>query len=98
MARAYRMILESDSKVDVFNVGCDVNIKLSKVLEYIISLSNEEIEVVKDPLRLRPIDNTIVGCDNTLLRTVTGWKPRFTIFETLNEMYNWYLENNVGEG
>ena len=87
MVRAYRMILESTTAAKVFNVGNGTCCSLDELLNYIISLASEKIEVVVSPEKLRPVDNPVIWCDNSLLRSETGWSPRYTIYDTINAMF-----------
>ncbi|MBU5430220.1 SDR family NAD(P)-dependent oxidoreductase [Kineothrix sp. MSJ-39] len=88
MAKAYRMILESESKEMIFNVGSGYIYRLSDILNYIISLSNQTINVEIDPTKLRPIDNPVIWCDNSKIRKEIGWEPQYTVYDAINEMFN----------
>lgn len=87
MASAYRMILESDTRRTVFNVGSGVSRSLEEVLKYILSLVDGKAEAVVSREKFRPADNPVIWCDNSLLRSETGWEPKYTVFETLREMF-----------
>ena len=87
MVRAYRMILESNTTKTVFNVGSGVCHSLAEILDSIISLTSQNIEVVISPDKLRPADNPVIWCDNSLLRRETGWQPKYTIYDTLRAMF-----------
>lgn len=91
IVRAYRMIVEKADCTRVYNVGSGKAYSLEEMLEYIISLSSQEITVEIDPKRFRPVDTPIVCCDNHLIEKELGWKPEFSIFDTLEGMYRFYL-------
>ena len=93
VARAYRMILESDDDRVIFNVGSGEAHGLDEMLEYIVSLCSVDVKIVVDEERYRPIDTPIVQCDNSLIREKLGWAPEYSIFDTLKEMYEYYLKN-----
>ena len=63
------------------------------MLNYIVSLCTNDVKVVVDQERFRPIDTPIVLCDNSLIREKLGWEPEYTIFDTLKEMFEYYLKN-----
>lgn len=90
IVRAYRMILESDNCRKVYNVGSGKAYSLEKILEYIISLSTQKIMVEVDPQRFRPIDTPMVCCDYHRIEKELGWKPEYSIFDTLKEMFEYY--------
>ena len=87
MVTAYRMILESETQERVFNVGSSNCYSLEDLLQYIISLTPQNIEVIVSNDKLRPIDNPVIWCDNTLIRKETGWEPKYTVFDAINAMF-----------
>lgn len=92
VARAYRMIIESDSYDKIFNVGTGKAYSIREMLNYIISLSSWEIKVEMDLARFRPADNPFICCDYSNIKKTLGWEPEFSIFETIREMYEFYLK------
>lgn len=93
VARAYRMILESDDDRVIFNVGSGEAHGLDEMLEYIVSLCSVDVKIVVDEDRYRPVDTPVVQCDNSLIKEKLGWTPEYSIFDTLKEMYEYYLKN-----
>ena len=90
MVRAYRLLLESDTRKTVFNVGSGNCYSLEDLLRYVISLTprSKDIELVVSEEKLRPVDNPVIWCDNALLRKETGWGPEHTVFDAINEMFS----------
>lgn len=93
VVRAYRMIVEQDNCETIYNVGSGKCYKIEELLDFLISLSNQEIEVQIDPERFRPVDTPRICCDNTKIREELGWELQYSIFDTLKEMYETYLAN-----
>ena len=91
IVRAYRMIIESDESDTIYNVGSGQAYGLDELLNYIVSLSPLKIEVQVDPERVRPIDTPLICCDHSLITERLGWKPEYTIFDTLKSMYEAFL-------
>lgn len=87
MVSAYRMILESSTQQTVFNVGSGICYSLDDILNYIISRSDQKIEVQVDSNKLRLLDNPIIWCDNTLIKDEIGWKPEYTVFDAIDAMF-----------
>ena len=92
IVRAYRLVVESEDNDIVFNIGSGQAHSLKKLLDYIISLATVEIKVEVDPERFRPIDNPCICCDNSFIRQELGWKPVYTVFDALNELYHHYRD------
>ena len=92
IVRAYRMIVESDDCETIYNVGFGTAYRLDEILNYIVGLSSQEIKVEVDPERFRPSDQPIICCDHSLITEELGWKPEYTVFDALKEMYDDYLK------
>lgn len=91
VVRAYRMIIESDDCTKVFNVGSGKAYSLRAILEYITSLSTQEIKVEIDSERFRPVDTPRICCDNSYIKAELGWEPKFSVFDAIKEMYEYYV-------
>jgi GDP-4-dehydro-6-deoxy-D-mannose reductase len=81
IVRAYRMIVESDDCTKVFNVGSGKAYSLREILDYIISLSSQQIEIEVDQERFRPVDTPRICCDYSLIKAELGWEPEFSILK-----------------
>ena len=91
IVRAYRMIVESDSCEQIYNVGFGNAYSLEEMLKYVIGLSGQKIEIEVDVNRIRPTDQAVICCDHSLLTKELGWKPEYTVFDALKEIYEGYI-------
>lgn len=91
IVRAYRMIVESEDCDIIYNVGSGKTHRLDEILNYIIGLCNQDITIEIDQNRFRPSDQLIICCDHSLITEKLGWKPEYTVFDALKEMYRHYL-------
>lgn len=89
VVRVYRQLLEQEHEQVVFNVGSGKAHKIEDLLKYITSLSSQNIEIIPDPERIRPIENPYICCDNTKIQKYWGG---ISIEETIQEMLKWYIE------
>lgn len=92
VVRAYRLILEKGSSGAVYNVGSGRAVRLSELLEYIVSLSEQPIDVCVDEELFRPADNPVICCDNRLIRSQLGWEPEYSIYDAVRQMFHAYTE------
>lgn len=92
MVRAYRMILESNTTHKVFNVGSGFSHSLSELLDYIVSLASQKIEIVISAEKFRPSDNPVIWCDNSLLKSETGWAAKYTVYDAIRSMFDTMTE------
>lgn len=91
VVRAYRMILESEECSKVYNVGSGEAHGLKDLLEYLISLSSQKIEIQVSKELFRPADTPRICCDRRYIENELGWKPQYSIFDTLRDMYEHFL-------
>ena len=91
IVRAYRMILESEDDTQIYNIGSGKAYGLGELLDYIIALSRQKITVEIEPSRVRPTDTPVICCDYSKIEKELGWKPEYTVFDALDELYKSYL-------
>lgn len=92
IVRAYRMVLESDDCSVIYNIGTGNSVLLKELLDYIVSLSKQPITVEVDPSLIRPVDTPYICCDHSLITEKLGWVPEYTLFDTVREMVEAFLE------
>ena len=95
VVRAYRLVLESEDCSLIYNIGTGEGFCLSDLLEYLCSLSPQTITVKQDPDLFRPADNPVIVCDHSLITKKLGWKPEYSIYQTVKEIYDYYLEDKT---
>lgn len=91
IVRAYRMIIESDNCERIYNVGSGKAYSLQEMVEYIISLSKQDITIEIDSERFRPVDTPVICCDRNLIHNELGWEPEYSVFDVLKEMFEYYI-------
>lgn len=91
IVRAYRMIIESEDCLTVYNVGSGNAVSLKELLDHIIFLTRYDVEINIDEELIRPTDNPYICCDNGLIDERLGWKPEYSIFDTVRELYDFYF-------
>ena len=90
IVRAYRLVVESENDKIIYNVGYGKVYKLEDMLKYIISKSTAKINIKIDRNRFRPVDQPIICCDNSLITSELGWTPKYTVFDALDDMLEYY--------
>jgi GDPmannose 4,6-dehydratase len=98
-AKAYHMLVTvNPTSGEYYNIGGIYTCKIEDMLNYLISQSTvQNIEIVIDPERLRPIDADLQVPDTTKFRNHTGWKPEYTFEQTMNDLLE-YWRNKVNSG
>lgn len=90
IVRAYVLLLQKGRKGEIYNVGSGVALEIQDILETLISYSDKHIKIQTDVNLYRPIDVPIVKCDNSKLKSETGWSVQKEIKETLLDVLNYW--------
>jgi len=94
VAQAYVAAVErapTDGR-EPFNIASGVGHKMSDVLQTLISMSpfGHKIRLEQDPARMRPSDVPRLIGDSTRFMAATGWTPKITFDQTLNDLLAWW--------
>ena len=68
------------------NVASGTTHRLRDLLDVLRSLSRVPVDVALDPARLRPYDLPLAAGSPALMRSVTGWAPKYSIEDTLGQL------------
>lgn len=92
--KAYHMLVTiNPTSGEYYNIGGSYTCKIADMLNYLISQSTfDNIEIVTDPERLRPIDADLQIPDTTKFRNHTGWEPEYTFEQTMNDLLNYWRD------
>jgi NDP-hexose 4,6-dehydratase len=79
---------------EVFNCGPGDDIAIGKLAADIARLMGVDADIVEDAQRLRPKDSEVMQlvCDASKLRERTGWHPRLTRDEGLQQAIAWFCD------
>lgn len=86
-------IAESDKTVGMeLNIATGEDVTMKQTLDMIAEIMGRKVEFVTDPARIRPEKSEVMRLqgDSRLLRELTGWKPRFTLREGLEQTVRWF--------
>lgn len=95
----YLMVTKNPIAGEYYNIGGSYTCEVSDTLDALISLSTkkEEIKVVTDPERLRPIDADLQIPDCRKFKEHTGWEPEIPFEKTMEDLLN-YWRNRINKG
>ena len=82
----------SETIGEVVNIGTGSEISIGDLVETIKRLMKSDIEIIKDDKRLRPENSEVqrLLCDNSKLKRITGYKPKYSLENGLLETINWF--------
>jgi NAD dependent epimerase/dehydratase len=77
---------------ETVNIGSNFEISVGDVLALIRELMGSSVEFVADEQRMRPGKSEVfrLWCDNTKIRTLTGFAPEFSIRDGLRATVEWF--------
>ncbi len=93
IVNAYYLLMKSDqSNKKVFNVSGDTPHKMGVYTDMLIEFSGlKNVEKVISPKLYRPIDIHYQHGDCEELKSITEWKPKYTLEQTIKDLLNYWL-------
>jgi len=79
------------------NISSNYEISMKDVVDIIKRVMNaEDVQIVTDQQRIRPENSEVkrLWGDNSLIRELTGFKPKYSLEEGLRITCEWFLMNN----
>lgn len=79
---------------EVVNIGSNFEISVKDTLELIKDIMQSDVEFVSDTQRLRPAKSEVfrLWCDNSKIRELTGFEPKYSIREGLEKTVEWFTK------
>lgn len=94
---AFVKVAESEKTVgEVINVGSNYEISIGDTVNKIIDIIGKEVNMICDEERIRPENSEVnrLWADNTKIKTLTEWSPKYSIDDGLKETVQW-IESNL---
>ena len=88
VAEAYLALLLRGVPGEVYNIASGVGISLHDLFRRLAALAGVRVEPVPDPSLIRTGDIPYLVGDAGKIRRATGWSPRYSLDQTLQELVN----------
>lgn len=95
IANAFYLIMTNENTSGhIINVCGGETHKMRFFTETLINLAglNGQVTMEIDPNKWRPIDIQYQDGDSTKCKQLTGWEPKYTIEQTLNDLLNYWIK------
>ena len=92
MVKGYNLALEKGVAGERYNICSGKGYTIKEVLGMLLKMADKDIEIEKDPERMRPSDVPILIGDNSRFRKQTGWKPEIPFEKTLKDLLDYWRE------
>lgn len=78
---------------ETVNIGSNYEISIKDTLEIIKDIMQSDVEFITDEQRIRPQGSEVfrLWCDNSKIRTLTGFEPQYSIREGLEKTVEWFV-------
>jgi GDP-4-dehydro-6-deoxy-D-mannose reductase len=83
---AYLLLLERGRSGEVYNLASGQVVSMQNVVDRLTAIVGVKVELRRSEDRLRASDVNIMRVDASKLRNAVGWRPQFTLDETLSEI------------
>jgi GDP-4-dehydro-6-deoxy-D-mannose reductase len=93
IVRAYRLAAVKGK--GIYNFASGRSISVRSILDLLITVSGLNVEIKQDPSRIRPIEIPELYADITKAKNELGWQPEFEIRDTLQDIYNYWVEKEA---
>lgn len=78
------------------NIASNSEISMADILNMIREFMKSDVRFIQDEQRLRPENSEVFRLwgDNTLIHTLTGWKPEYSLEQGLRETIEWFADKD----
>ncbi|MFU8845046.1 MAG: NAD-dependent 4,6-dehydratase LegB [Bacteroidales bacterium] len=93
--RGFLAIAESDQTVGKeINIATNSEVSMADTLNLIKEIMGSDVQFITEKQRLRPENSEVFRLwgDNTLITSLTDWKPQTTLKQGLKETIDWFMQ------
>jgi GDP-4-dehydro-6-deoxy-D-mannose reductase len=76
---------------EVYNVCSGRGVSIAEVITMFEAIAGIRPVVYQDPARMRPVENASVIGSNEKIANALGWKPAYTLEESLRAVYEYWF-------
>ena len=94
-AQGFLAIAECDNTIGKeINIASNFEISMADTLNLIKETMQSDVQFITDEQRLRPKDSEVFRLwgDNSLITSLTDWRPEYTIEKGLKETVDWFCK------
>ena len=90
IVRAYYLAVTQGEPGEVYNLATGRSQSIQSLLDTLLSYSQTEIHVERDPDRYRPVDVPVVYGSAAKFHRLTGWEPQIPFEQTLYDVLEYW--------
>lgn len=79
---------------ETVNIGSNYEISIKDTLDLIKDIMHSNVRFITDERRIRPENSEVfrLWCDNSKIRELTGFEPKYSIRDGLEKMVEWFTK------
>jgi NAD dependent epimerase/dehydratase len=93
--RGFISLAKSDKTIgETINIGSNFEISVKDTLEMIKDIMQSDVTFITDEQRIRPENSEVhrLWCDNTKIKSLTGFEPEYSIRAGLEKTIEWFIQ------
>jgi len=90
--KAYKLLLEKGKANEIYNLASGQAIKVSEILDKLLTLSDKKISIEQDPDRMRPSDIAYSVGSSQKIENATGWQLSVSLDEMLAGVLDYWRQ------
>jgi GDP-4-dehydro-6-deoxy-D-mannose reductase len=92
VVRAYWLAVKLCKPGEEYVIASGVSRSIRDMLDFLLTLTDCNIDVQTDPKRFRPSDVVLLHGDSTKFRQATGWQPEISFEEMMSDLLDYWRE------
>ena len=88
---AYRLLVERGRPGSAYNIAATQPVRIRVVLDLLCRIAGVQPRIEVESTRVRPVDHPPV-LSNEKIRVELGWQPRFSLEQSLRDIYQYALQ------
>lgn len=97
MIRAYMLAIEKAHAGQVYNLCSGKSYTIREILDVLVNLGAVKPKIILEQSRLRPSWSNVVRASAAPFTKLTGWKPQYSIRQTLADILEYWRERVQSE-
>jgi GDP-4-dehydro-6-deoxy-D-mannose reductase len=90
VVRAYRLLVESGTPGEVYNVCSGRDVSIEEIAKSLLALADAPLALETDPSLVRAVEVPVLRGDPGKLEDATGWKPEIPLEQTLSDVMSYW--------
>jgi len=94
ICQGFILLSQCDKAIgETVNIGSNYEISIKETFELIKDIMHSDASLVTDEKRIRPEKSEVfrLWCDNSKIKTLTGFEPKYSIKEGLEKTVEWFI-------